>query len=90
MFERLKSLVPSLPSIRPTLSRAAQGTLVLLGVIGATGYLLYRHPPMQTVGRGETGVRLNLFNGELSECNGHVQCLLQSRPRKLTECIACV
>ena len=67
MFERLKSLVPSLPSIRPTLSRAAQGTLVLLGVIGATGYLLYRHPPMQTVGRGETGVRLNLFNGELSE-----------------------
>lgn len=67
MFERLKSLVPTLPAIRPTLSRAAQGTLLLLGIAGAAGTLLYRHPPMQSVGRGETGVRLNVFNGELSE-----------------------
>ena len=46
---------------------AARGALLLLVIIGASGTLLYRNPPFQTVGRGETGVRLNRFNGELSE-----------------------
>ena len=46
---------------------AARGALLLLGVLGGSGYLLYKNPPFQTVGRGETGVRLNRFNGELSE-----------------------
>ena len=75
MLERLKSLVQSihLPSFRPALSGAAQaargarGALVLLGAAGAAGYLLYQHSPVQTVGRGETGVRANRITGEVTE-----------------------
>jgi regulator of protease activity HflC (stomatin/prohibitin superfamily) len=67
MLERLKSLVQAIPSIRPALSGAARGALVLIGVAGTTGYLLYRHPPVQTVGRGEIGVRANLVTGDVSE-----------------------
>ena len=77
MKERLKALVES---IRAALSRAAvagkstgagalaaKGSLILLGVAGGAGYLLYQHPPMQSVGRGEVGVRANLVNGDITE-----------------------
>lgn len=47
--------------------RAARGTLLLLGVLGGAGYLLYLNPPMQTVGRGEAGVRTNRVTGEITE-----------------------
>jgi regulator of protease activity HflC (stomatin/prohibitin superfamily) len=46
---------------------AARGTLLLLGVVAGAGYLVYRHPPVQTVGRGEIGVRTNLVTGNVSE-----------------------
>jgi regulator of protease activity HflC (stomatin/prohibitin superfamily) len=46
---------------------AARGTLLLLGVVAGAGYLVYRHPPVQTVGRGEVGVRTNLVTGSVSE-----------------------
>jgi len=46
---------------------AGRALLVVLGVIGGAGYLLYLHPPMQTVGRGEVGVRANRMTGEVSE-----------------------
>lgn len=46
---------------------AAKGVFLLLAVAGGAGWLLYEHPPLQAVGRGETGVRSNLFNGEVSE-----------------------
>jgi regulator of protease activity HflC (stomatin/prohibitin superfamily) len=59
MLQRLKALVQPLRG-------AAAGALVFLGVAGAAGTLLYRHPPVQNVGRGETGARLNLLTGELS------------------------
>ena len=45
----------------------ARGALIFLGVIGVTGYALYRHPPMQNVGRGEIGVRVNQLTGDVSE-----------------------
>ncbi|MGH8618970.1 MAG: SPFH domain-containing protein [Burkholderiales bacterium] len=45
----------------------AKGTLVMLGVMGAAGYLLYQHPPMHSVDRGEVGVRLNRLTGGVSE-----------------------
>ena len=44
-----------------------KGAFLMLGAAGGAGYLIYQHPPMQNVGRGEVGVRTNLFNGELSE-----------------------
>jgi regulator of protease activity HflC (stomatin/prohibitin superfamily) len=45
----------------------AKGSLVFFGIAGGAGYLIYQHPPMQNVGRGEVGVRSNLFNGEVTE-----------------------
>ena len=45
----------------------AKGTLVVLGVLGVAGYVLYKHPPMQSVGRGEVGVRVNQLTGGVSE-----------------------
>jgi regulator of protease activity HflC (stomatin/prohibitin superfamily) len=44
-----------------------KGTLVLLGIVGGTAYVLYHHPPVQSVGRGEVGVRTNLLTGSVSE-----------------------
>ncbi len=41
--------------------------LMVLAVLGAFGYFLYRHPPAQTVGRSELGVRTNRFTGGVSE-----------------------
>jgi regulator of protease activity HflC (stomatin/prohibitin superfamily) len=45
----------------------ARSALVVLGVVGASGYLLYAHPPVATVGRGEGGVRVNRLTGSVSE-----------------------
>jgi regulator of protease activity HflC (stomatin/prohibitin superfamily) len=45
----------------------AKGSVAVLSVVGATGYVLYTHPPMQNVGRGEIGVRVNQLTGNVSE-----------------------
>jgi len=52
-----------------TISRLARarGLLIALGIVGAAGYFMYRHPPMQSVGRGEVGVRVNQLTGTVSE-----------------------
>jgi regulator of protease activity HflC (stomatin/prohibitin superfamily) len=54
---------------RSTLNGLAsiKGTLMLLGIVGGTAYVLYQHPPVQSVGRGEVGVRTNLLTGSVSE-----------------------
>lgn len=44
-----------------------KGALVALGVVAGAGYLLISHPPMQTVGNGELGIRVNQFTGSVSE-----------------------
>jgi regulator of protease activity HflC (stomatin/prohibitin superfamily) len=46
---------------------AARGLIILAAVLGAAGYLLYRHPPLKPVARGEIGLRTNLFTGEATE-----------------------
>ncbi len=54
-------------------ARAASGladakvALLVLAVLGGTAYLVYRHPPMQSVGPGEVGVRANLLTGDTTE-----------------------
>jgi regulator of protease activity HflC (stomatin/prohibitin superfamily) len=52
-----------------TLSKlaSARGTLILLGILGVSGYALYSHPPVVNVGRGEIGVRVNRLTGRVSE-----------------------
>ena len=48
-------------------ARAGQGLIVVAGAVGAAGYMLYVFPPVQTVGRGESGIRLNRMTGEITE-----------------------
>ena len=52
-----------------TLSGAARarGALLALAVAGGVGYLVYAHPPMANVGRGEVGVRTNRVTGTVSQ-----------------------
>jgi regulator of protease activity HflC (stomatin/prohibitin superfamily) len=45
----------------------ARRLLVVLGILGGAGYLLYTHPPFTNVGRGEIGVRANRLTGGVSE-----------------------
>jgi regulator of protease activity HflC (stomatin/prohibitin superfamily) len=54
---------------RRTLAGVAgsKAVVIVLGVTALTAYALYRNPPMQSVGRGEIGVRVNQMNGEVSE-----------------------
>ena len=46
---------------------AVRGLLILALVLGAAAYLLYRNPPFKTVGRGEVGLRINVFTGDITE-----------------------
>jgi regulator of protease activity HflC (stomatin/prohibitin superfamily) len=41
--------------------------LIALGVLAGAGYALYTHPPMQSIGRGEIGMRLNQLTGSSTE-----------------------
>ena len=52
---------------------SARTAIVLLGATGAAGWLLVAHPPMQSVGPGELGIRYNRLTGETSRWrNGSV------------------
>jgi regulator of protease activity HflC (stomatin/prohibitin superfamily) len=46
---------------------ALKGLLILALVLGAAAYLLYRNPPLKPVGRGEVGLRINVFTGDITE-----------------------
>ena len=52
-----------------TLSGAtrARGALLALAMVGGIGYLVYAHPPMANVGRGEVGVRANRVTGAVTQ-----------------------
>ena len=47
--------------------RRSSTALVMLGAVAATGYALWQNPPVQTVARGEVGVRTNQFTGSVAE-----------------------
>ncbi len=42
----------------------SRGAIIGALLLGVAGYALYKHPPVQTVGRGELGVRTNRFSGQ--------------------------
>jgi len=44
-----------------------KGAIAGLCAAGVVGYVLYTHPPLQTVGRGEIGIRVNQLTGDASE-----------------------
>jgi regulator of protease activity HflC (stomatin/prohibitin superfamily) len=43
------------------------GLVAGVAVVAAASWLLYRHPPVQTVGHGEVGVRTNNLTGTVSQ-----------------------
>jgi regulator of protease activity HflC (stomatin/prohibitin superfamily) len=45
----------------------ARGAAAALAVAGIGGYIVYSHPPMVNVGRGEAGVRVNRVTGSVSQ-----------------------
>jgi regulator of protease activity HflC (stomatin/prohibitin superfamily) len=65
----LARLQPLVASIRGSLSRLApaRGLAVVVIAGGIAAYAIYSHPPMQTVGRGEAGVRQNRLTGEVTQ-----------------------
>jgi regulator of protease activity HflC (stomatin/prohibitin superfamily) len=46
---------------------AAATTVTVLVLLGVAAYALYRHPPVQSVGRGEVAIRANRLTGSASE-----------------------
>ncbi len=47
--------------------RGAGATLIAAALAAAGAYALYARPPMQSVGRGEVGIRINQLSGEAVE-----------------------
>lgn len=47
--------------------RRSSTLLIMLGSVAAAAYVLSQHPPVQTVARGEVGVRTNQLTGSASE-----------------------
>jgi regulator of protease activity HflC (stomatin/prohibitin superfamily) len=48
-------------------ARRNAALLVTAGVLGTVSYALYKYPPVQTISRGEVGIRINQFTGTASE-----------------------
>lgn len=70
MSEQLKTIVESirnaLSSHRDRVHGAGRG-LVVGGLLALGGYALYANPPMQSVDRGEIGIRINQLTGGITE-----------------------
>ena len=47
--------------------RRSSTALVMVAAVGAAGYALWQNPPVQTVARGELGVRTNQFTGSVAQ-----------------------
>jgi len=50
----------------PAIRMPSRG-LIALSVMGLGAYALVSHPPMESVGRSELGLRINQFSGEITE-----------------------
>ena len=70
MSERMQTIVETVRSAIGNVGSRLQGTrssLIALGLVAFGGYALYNNPPMQSVGRGEIGMRLNQLTGATTE-----------------------
>jgi regulator of protease activity HflC (stomatin/prohibitin superfamily) len=65
LLDHLKNAVPSSPAILRPFLRG----LIVCGILGLAAYTLITHPPFQSVGRGEMGLRINQWTGGV----GHFQ-----------------
>ena len=70
MSEQLKTIVESirnaLSNHRDRVHGAGRG-LIVGGLLAFGGYALYANPPMQSVDRGEIGIRINQLTGGVTE-----------------------
>jgi len=48
-------------------AHGAKAGIIALSIAGIGGYALYNHPPLQSVGRGEVGLRVNQLTGAGTE-----------------------
>ena len=70
MSERIQIITENVRNVIGTMGQRLHGTrssLIALGLIALGSYALYQNPPMQSVGRGEVGVRLNQLTGATTE-----------------------
>ncbi|MFZ6799847.1 SPFH domain-containing protein [Undibacterium sp. Di24W] len=51
----------------PWISKASVKKVAVFGALGAFVYAVYTHPPIQTISRGQVGVRSNLFTGNVAQ-----------------------
>lgn len=65
--ERLTAIAQAIRDGFVTPLRRRAGALLALGALGIAGVALWRHPPVQTVERGETGVRTNAWTGTVDQ-----------------------
>ena len=70
MSERLQTIVENVRNAIGNVGSRLHGSrssLIALGIVAFGGYALYSNPPMQSVGRGEVGMRLNQLTGGTTE-----------------------
>ena len=70
IVENIRYSVGKLGSGAGHLAGRAHGArvgIIALSIASIGGYALYNHPPMQSVGRGEMGVRVNQLSGDATE-----------------------
>ena len=46
---------------------SARNAAIVLALLGTAGYLLYQHPPVQSVPQGDVGLRTNQFTGTVTQ-----------------------
>lgn len=64
LFRRSGEIAAPAPAAGPALASAARW-LFAAGLLAGTGYALWKHPPLQAVGRGDVGVRTNQLTGSV-------------------------
>ena len=70
MSERIKTLVETMRQAFGAAGCCLQGrhrSLLAVGALALGGYALYANPPMQSVNRGEIGIRINQLTGGVTE-----------------------
>ena len=67
IIENVRNSVGNLNGRLPRFSSRFPGRIIAVSLLAFGAYGLYSHPPMQSVGRGEIGVRLNRLTGFSTE-----------------------
>lgn len=61
--------------LRSVATRVFNRRVLALAIVVAAGYELYRHPPLETIGPQQVGIRLNALTGSVTEV-GEGVCLM--------------